>query len=173
MKNSAEQGLPEHLFEYVSSITPLINIDLLVVNKRLGACLTWRKDKFYGPGWHIPGGIIRFKESVSKRIQYVAFNELGIKNQLDPVLISINQIKNSNRDIRGHFISLLFSATIEDLDLGINNKLSIENGSRRWHLTAPNDMISQQKIYIPIINNVLSKNKKMKTITNNLSECSF
>jgi len=62
------QGLPEELFLFVSELTPMINVDLLIKNDRNETLLTWRADNFYGPGWHIPGGIIRFKESASSRI---------------------------------------------------------------------------------------------------------
>ena len=56
-------GLPDDIFYLVSRLTPMINVDLLIVNERNEKLLTWREDQFYGPGWHIPGGIIRFKES--------------------------------------------------------------------------------------------------------------
>ena len=50
-------GLPEELFLYVSSITPLVNVDLLIKDDRGRALLTWRDDSYYGPDWHVPGGI--------------------------------------------------------------------------------------------------------------------
>ena len=55
-------GLPDDIFYLVSRLTPMINVDLLIVNEQNEKLLTWREDQFYGPGWHIPGGIIRFKE---------------------------------------------------------------------------------------------------------------
>ena len=67
----AQDGLPSHLFEYVSSITPIINVDLLVHNPSEGIILSWRSDKFYGPGWHVPGGIIRFKENFLEKARCI------------------------------------------------------------------------------------------------------
>jgi colanic acid biosynthesis protein WcaH len=30
--------------------------------------LTWRDDESFGAGWHVPGGIIRYKETAADRI---------------------------------------------------------------------------------------------------------
>src|SRR5258705_8683005 len=58
------RALPEELFLFISRITPLINVDLLIQDYGKGTLLTWRSDRFFGPGWHVPGGIIRHKEWV-------------------------------------------------------------------------------------------------------------
>lgn len=52
---NAKQGLPQEVFYFVSELTPLINVDLLIKDKSGRTLLTWRDDKFYGPAWHIPG----------------------------------------------------------------------------------------------------------------------
>ena len=54
-------GLPEEVFRLVSRLTALINVDLLIQDEGRRTLLTWRDDEFYGAGWHIPGGIIRYK----------------------------------------------------------------------------------------------------------------
>ena len=60
-------------------MTPYINVDLLIKHPQKGILLTWRNDKFSGSGWHFPGGIIRFRESIKERIINVGKNELDIK----------------------------------------------------------------------------------------------
>ena len=70
--SKAQNGLPEELFYFISSITPMTNVDLLIKDNDNRTLLTWRNDKYYGPGWHIPGGIIRFKETFSIRISDVS-----------------------------------------------------------------------------------------------------
>ena len=86
----------------------MVNVDLLIHNPTKGVILTWRSDKFYGPGWHIPGGIIRFKESLITRLKKVALKELNIEKIEKINFQSIYQIMNPTRDIRGHFLSLCF-----------------------------------------------------------------
>ena len=56
------KGLSEETFLLISQLTPMVNVELLIQDKNKGTLLTWRHDKFYGPAWHLPGGIIRFKE---------------------------------------------------------------------------------------------------------------
>ena len=46
-------------------------------HEKKNTLLAWRDDHLNGKGWHIPGGIIRFKESIKKRINEVAKNEIG------------------------------------------------------------------------------------------------
>ena len=41
-------------------------------NKEFNLRLRKKGEKFL-PGWHIPGGIIRFKEKVNKRLKLTAF----------------------------------------------------------------------------------------------------
>ena len=56
-----EQGLGEELFLTVSSLVPIVNVDLLVYNDKGQFLLTKRDDPYCGRGWHVPGGCIRFK----------------------------------------------------------------------------------------------------------------
>ena len=74
----SRQGLPEDLFLFVTRLTPMINVDLLIRDGEGRTLLTWRDDGYdYSPGWHIPGGIIRYKECRGERVQAVAQKELG------------------------------------------------------------------------------------------------
>ena len=142
-----QDGLPDHLFKYVSSITPIINVDLIIHNPKKGIILSWRSDNFYGPGWHVPGGIIRFKESIVDRLYHVARQELNMYQDLEFSFISINQIMNPNRDIRGHFISLLFACELDNPHIDNKNYEENKNGFFRWHEKLPNNIIKQHKRY--------------------------
>src|SRR5438105_4861558 len=50
-------GLPPEVFLFLSRVTPLLNVDLLIQDDRGRTLLTWRDDEFFGAGWHVPGGI--------------------------------------------------------------------------------------------------------------------
>jgi colanic acid biosynthesis protein WcaH len=69
--------------------------------------LTWRDDEYYGPGWHVPGGIVRFKETFATRIAKVAADELGCAVAFDPQPLAVNELFRAQGDVRGHFISFL------------------------------------------------------------------
>ena len=75
-----EKGLGQELFLLVSSLTPIVNVDLLVYNAKGQFLLTWRNDPHCGQGWHVPGGCVRFRESCEERIKKVAQQELGIRD---------------------------------------------------------------------------------------------
>jgi len=147
-------GLPEELFYFASSITPMLNVDLLIKNKKKQTLLIWRDDKYYGPGWHIPGGIIRFKETFSSRVHKVAKSELGmaVKHSKDP--LTIKELFAKNRDIRGHFITFLYECIPEnepDIDRKHNGD-EPQNGQWSWHDKSPINIIKQHASYEEFIN---------------------
>lgn len=78
-----EKGLGDDLFLFASTLMPVVNVDLLVTNRHGQILLTWRDDGHCGTGWHIPGGCIRFRESLMERAQKTARRELGHEVVLD------------------------------------------------------------------------------------------
>jgi colanic acid biosynthesis protein WcaH len=145
------QGLPEEVFLFLSRITPLINVDLLIKDDQGGTLLTWRDDGFPPPGWHVPGGIIRFKETAATRIQAVARRELGAEVVFEPAPVAVNEIIHPTRKIRGHFISLLYRC---HLTVPPDATRCYRTGTPKpddwmWHSVYPLDMIPVHEIYRP------------------------
>lgn len=140
----AKIGLPQEAFYFVSQLTPMINVDLLIKNKQGQTLLTWRKDRFYGPAWHIPGGIIRFKESIEDRIAKVAETELGCQVRFSAEPVNVRSMINKERDIRGHFISLLYLCELESAPDPGKQCLTPDpqNGEWAWHYKAPKNLLS-------------------------------
>jgi ADP-ribose pyrophosphatase YjhB (NUDIX family) len=162
-------GLPEHLFAYISSITPMVNVDVLAIDSCSRFLLAWRDDGTYGPGWHIPGGIIRFKENINSRINAVCVKELGIEQYERPSLVQINQIMNPNRDYRGHFLSLLFFVRVQGDPPTCKQDIDIRHGDTQWFSKAPDNIIYQHKRYLPILNSILSlKDSALTSVRGNL-----
>lgn len=64
-------GLPEVVFLLMTRLTPMVNVDLLIQDPTGRTLLTWWDDSYHGAGWHIPGGIIRLKETAAQRIAAV------------------------------------------------------------------------------------------------------
>ena len=141
-----ESGLPEAMFLLVSRVTPLVNVDLLIQDDQHGTVLTWRSDRFYGPGWHVLGGIVRYKETMSERIHQVARTELGASIEFEraPLLIS-ESILRDKRD-RAHFISFLYRCRLTSA-LDATRKFSTHtpvSGHWCWHHRCPDNLISEQ-----------------------------
>ena len=140
-------GLPDEIFYFVSRVTPFVNVDLLINIPGKGILLTWRDDEYTGTGWHIPGGIIRFKEKAKKRVDLVAKEELGIKIDLARGPVEINEILANQKD-RSHFISLLYSCSIDEENLDIINKKIVQNPKQiNFFKKKPKKLIPWHDIY--------------------------
>jgi len=154
----SDQGmdLGTELFHLVSAVTPMINVDLLIQRERFGireTLLVWREDEFYR-GWHLPGGVIRFKESMLNRVRLVGKEELGASFSKVCGPIEVSEKMNPTRNTRGHFIALLFKCELD-------NHLSEEpplyeskvkkNGQWSWHEKVPDSFLTQQEIYLKYI----------------------
>jgi ADP-ribose pyrophosphatase YjhB (NUDIX family) len=144
----ARLGLPEEVFRFVSRITPLINVDLLIQDDHSRTLLTWRDDEFYGPGWHVPGGIIRYKESSADRLRACAREELGADVAFEPgPLLVAESIRG--KKTRGHHISLLFRCRLlsppDEAKRAASDRPS--SGQWRWHERCPPDLLEAQHEY--------------------------
>ena len=151
---NANEGLPIDIFYFVSQLTPLINVDLLIKNKQGQVLLTWRDDRFYGPAWHIPGGIIRFKERIEDRIELVAQIELGASVNFSSQPINVRGLINSERDVRGHFISLLYLCELKS-DPADEKAYKVgepKQGQWAWHDKAPGNLLKVHESFRKFIN---------------------
>lgn len=145
----AESGLPEDIFLLVSRITPLVNVDLLIRDEQGNTLLTWRDDGYCQAGWHVPGGIVRFRESFAHRICAVAAGELGIKVNFQKEPLAVNEVILPELTSRGHAISFLYdckviSALDEKLKYGGGTP---EPGEWAWHDKCPNNIVSVHEMY--------------------------
>jgi colanic acid biosynthesis protein WcaH len=142
------EGLPPDLFLFVSRVTPLVNVDLLIQDERRRTLLTWRDDEFYGAGWHVPGGIIRYKETAEERIRACAGEEIGAPVSFDPVPLLLLESIASQKD-RGHFLSLLFRCRLIGAPDPSREALGDPPapGAWRWHDGPPANLLDAQRRY--------------------------
>jgi colanic acid biosynthesis protein WcaH len=144
-----EQGLGEELTLLVSRLTPMICVDLLVQDPQGRTLLTWRHDRFYGPGWHIPGGMVRYKERLADRIQEVARQELAAEVAFEPAPLAILECMNPESRDRGHLISLLFRCRLlTPLDDALRFVPEDPRPDQwQWHERCPANLLAQQAAY--------------------------
>ena len=145
----AREGLPQPVFDLICRLTPIVNVDLLIRNERRETLLTWRHDDLY-LGWHIPGGVIRFKERMADRIAAVARRELSAAVTLvKPEPVAITEIIQPVRRARGHFVSFLFECALTGpLDERLRHAGGEpEDGQWAWHATYPPAMIGSHEMY--------------------------
>jgi colanic acid biosynthesis protein WcaH len=143
-------GLPEELFLFLTRVTPMVNVDLLIQNAQRETLLTWRDDALCPPGWHIPGGIIRFKEPAGNRIRAVAAGELGAQVKFGDKPLAIHEFIHPSRRVRGHFISLLYDCALTSA-LDPRRKYAGAGtprpGEWAWQRQCPENLICVQRIY--------------------------
>lgn len=150
------QGLGKELFEFISTLTPMPNVDLLVESEK-GILFSWRDDEC-GQGWHIPGGVIRYQESLDQRLHTTAIDELGadISYDKDPIKI-VELIKNdvSYREWpskgRGHAISILYRCQIIDESKLLNCDDQEIAGHLSWFKSMPDKFLKVQEVYRDIL----------------------
>ena len=141
-------GLPDEIFYYISRTTPFINVDLLIKDPSGRTLLAWRDDIHAGTGWHIPGGIIRFKETIAERIRQVALREIGTRVDYDPQPLAINEMIHRDRELRGHFISLLYNCRLSAAFVPENRGLApTDAGFLAWHDACPDNLIVYHDVY--------------------------
>lgn len=141
-------GLPEEIFLFISRITPMVNIDLLIKDENNRTLLSWRNDEYFGSGWHIPGGVLRLKETLKNRIQKVADMEIGT----NLMIIDYKPIKCTqfilNQTERCHFISFLYKCHLSSTFIPDNKNLSeTDAGFLRWFDKCPTNLINQHEEY--------------------------
>ena len=150
-----ESGLGEELFLFVSSLAPMVNVDLLVYNKDGQFLLTKRNDPHCGVGWHVPGGCIRFKETLDSRIRKVAKSELGLVDftyEKEPIkvfeIFSTEERHIDNQDERAHFITIVYKCYATDGFEPCNgDKTESDVGYAKWFDKIPDDFLSIQSCY--------------------------
>ena len=139
-------GLPQDVFDFVRQVTPLINVDLLIRDAAGAVLLAWRDDDFY-VGWHVPGGIIRFRETMASRIEAVARLELGATVTAEASPCDVLQQCHHRR---GHFISLLFACMLVGRPTRAFARFDEdgrEAGALRWFDAMPPDIIAVHRGY--------------------------
>lgn len=114
-----EAGLGNDMFLFSSTLTPVVNVDLLITNPNQQILLAWRNAPHSGIGWHIPGGCVRLKETLEERIQKTAVAEIGTRLQYDKEPIKVFEIFSDGYRIgledqreRIHFITLVYQCRI-------------------------------------------------------------
>lgn len=74
--------LDQKTFETVIDSTPLVSIDLVVLNEHNEALLGQRLNRPAEGFWFVPGGRILKNESLANAFERLTLNELGIKVKL-------------------------------------------------------------------------------------------
>lgn len=142
-------GLPEELFLFLSRLVPMVNVELLIRNAREEILLTWRDDSRYGAGWHMPGGIIRYRETAAHRLHATAIRELGVDGEFDSEPLAVDQYIDPAHRERSHFVSLVYQCRLAGPPDPARRFTggTPKAGEWSWHTRCPDDLIDAHAHY--------------------------
>lgn len=149
------RGLGDELFRFASTLTPIVNVDLLVGSARGELLLAWRDDPHCGRGWHVPGGCIRLNETFETRLQKTARAELGVEIAFDPAPVGVFEIFSdayragiADQRERAHFVTLAFRGVLpEGVRIDPARFGGETVGSLRWFAELPENFLPIQNCY--------------------------
>lgn len=159
MEIDAHQGMPEELFLFISGVMPIPNVDLMITNEKNQLLLSWRDDPYFGKGWHIPGGCIRYGESMHERVQKTAMEEIGTQviASREPIAIKdvlrgdVHSLKYPKE--RGHHITILFNCKLpEGFEIDNGDKQENDAGYLKWFDKVPENLLKVHDPYKEILN---------------------
>lgn len=150
-----ERGLGTELFHFASTLSPVVNVDLIITDARGRILLSWRDDLYDKSGWHIPGSGIRFRETLEESIQRCALSELGarVTHSAEPVKVyefhwNTRREGLTDQRERAHFITLVFACQLPaDFDIYAQSHKEGVPGYLKWFDTLPNDLVPIQECY--------------------------
>jgi len=152
----AKNGLPEDVFLAVSTLVPIVNVDLLVLDDENHILLIRRNDPFFGEGWHIPGGCVRFKETMAERVNKTALTELSCAVTFDPTPIAVRDViikeqreALSFKNHRAHHLAVLYRCHLPEGYVADNGyKEENEPGFIKWFAKLPVDLLRVHDVYL-------------------------
>lgn len=158
-KIDARDGLEEEIFLAVSTLVPIANVDLLVLDEKGRMLLSWREDEYFGTGWHIPGGCIRFKETMEERIQRTAIAEIGSEVIIDGPPITVREVildkerKNmANQNHRAHQLAVLYLCHLpREFKIDNGERSTKDKGYLKWFDHYPENMLKVHSVYDDIL----------------------
>lgn len=125
------QGIGTEALDAISCLTPIVNVDLLIKNPEGKVLVSWRDDDICGSGWHLPGGIVRYKENLLDRVHKTAVAELGVDVNVDEKPLEINEII-LEQEKRGHFISILYMCKPVE-EISVKTETTLTPGELHWY----------------------------------------
>lgn len=148
-------ALGTELFLFSSTLAPVVNVDLLIMDREERVLLLWRDDLYDGTGWHVPGRCVRFRESIEESLHRCAADEIGVSICFDPEPIAVYEICRTRnipgieeQNERAHFITLAYACTIQQgQDEEAFHSSIFGNEKMKWFDTMPDNLVENQICY--------------------------
>ena len=135
--------LSDEDYDFIYSRVPRICVDLLVTNSKGEVLLTQRTIEPYLNHWHLPGGRIKFKESISDAVKRIAKAEIGVElDNIGTVAGTCEFPDEIQKEQERHSISIVHKIMLPDgVPLSAQDKY-------KWVLKIPEPTIPPQKQFL-------------------------
>ena len=100
--------LKKNVYNYIYNRVPRLCVDLIVKSKE-GVLMTLRNIEPEKNKWHLPGGRVFYKESLSKAIKRIAKDEVGLNVKVERCLGIMEFLKEKQFGKIRHTVSLVYS----------------------------------------------------------------
>lgn len=84
---------------------PILCVDGVVVDSKKRVLLTKRSILPFKGYWHLPGGVVFFKEKTEKAVIRIIKKETGLNTK---IICLIDVYSDPKRDPRGHFVTIAY-----------------------------------------------------------------
>ncbi|MEK7680923.1 MAG: NUDIX domain-containing protein [Patescibacteria group bacterium] len=112
MKN---KWLTEKDYNFIYTRVPRVCVDLVIKNRR-GVLLTFREIEPFKNQWHMPGGRVKWRETIIKAVQRIAREETGLEVELVKLLGFMEFLREMQKGERRHTVSMVFLARPNDFN---------------------------------------------------------
>lgn len=113
-------------------------VDLALIRSGKGVYLTPRDDKYFGKGWHFPGGLRAPYASITSDSERIAKRELGADISISNT--TIIGTEDHSGSPRNHDVTLIVLCEFKGEPTG-----------GKWFKEEPKDLIDYHKTYWPLI----------------------
>lgn len=142
MSNSKHPLSPEE-FDSVYSKVPRLTVEIIIRDGKRGIYLTKRAIEPCKGQWHLPGGTVRFGETLIDAVKRIAVRELGVSVSDTKLVGYIEYPSHFNNGLDSP-VGLAFEVLAYDSQLKPNHE-SVESG---WFTKLPSPMHAEQDVFL-------------------------
>jgi len=136
--------LPQAEYEAIFSRVPRLTVEVVITAAEMqGVLLSRRKDGPCQGLWHLPGGTVRFAESLTEAVGRVARQELGLEVVAGPLIGYIEY--PSHLDLGDWPVGMAFDAEL--VQVGVPHNVT-RPGRVSWFRRLPEEMHDEQKAFL-------------------------
>jgi ADP-ribose pyrophosphatase YjhB (NUDIX family) len=135
--------LTQQEFDSIYSKVPRLTVEVIVKDSKRGVFLTKRAIEPCKGQWHLPGGTVRFGETLVEAVKRIAMRELGI-DVLDAKLIGYIEYPSHFKNGLDSPVGIAFEVTAFDQKLAPND----ESADSRWFTKLPSPMHAEQDVFL-------------------------